>query len=147
MLTALSEWAHIAFGRTGAVGPVLLPASSGVAQDAKPLARFGEAVFVGCDLSLKDGVPNLVTNWQTTPSKSGLDLTVRLQMPTNPETVELEMPLNGTQIETALPPVFFSSSARGQVWIKVTERDTGLSLTATESLGLASSGGWTRICR
>jgi hypothetical protein len=96
---------------------------------------------------LKDGLPILVTNWQPNTGGPALDLSVRLEMPLQHEPVNIQVPLNGTQIETALPPAFFSGSARGQVWIQVTLRDTAQALAATESLGLASSGGWSRICR
>jgi hypothetical protein len=147
MLLALTQWAQMAVGRPGAAQPVLLPPSLDVAQEAKPLAHFGEAAFMGCDLSIKDGRPILVTNWQATAGGPGLDLTVRLEMPLQLETVDIQAPLNGTQIETALPPVFFGGSARGRVWIKVTARDTGEALPPSNVLGLASSGGWSRICR
>jgi hypothetical protein len=146
MLSALGQWVPAALGRAGAGEPALLPLVAG-ASAAKPLARFGDLGFIGCDLSLKDGRPNLVTNWQPTPGGPSLDLNVRLEMPLQHEMVDIQMPLNGTQIETALPPAFFSGSARGKVWIQVIQRDTGQALAAAESLGLASSGGWSRICR
>lgn len=139
MLTALSQWVQVALGRADVDEPELPPLVSGAAHDGKPLARFGEVGFMGCDLSLNDGLPILVTNWQPTVGDPRLDLSVRLEMPVQQEAVEIRMPLNGTQIETALPPAFFSGSARGKVWIHVTQRDTGQALAATDSLGLASS--------
>lgn len=125
---------------------VLLEPKLELAEGARSLIAYGDLRFMGCDLSLHDDRPELVTYWQNDAQPMRYQIALRFILPESETLVDIAQLLDESVLLTPLPSSFYASGRRGEIWIRVVDADSQELVPPLNSFRPVDVDGWIRVC-